>query len=30
MAASKSDPTGVVQLLHSSGELKDWVRHNMN
>ena len=30
MAASKSDHTGAVQLVHSSGEPKDWVRHNMN
>ena len=30
MAASKSDHTGVVQLLSSSGEPKDWVRHNIN
>ena len=30
MAASKSDHTGVVKLVHSSGEPKDWVRHNMN
>ena len=30
MAASESDHTDVVQLLHSSGEPKDEVRHNMN
>ena len=30
MAASKSDRTGVVQLLSSSGEPKDGVRHNIN
>ena len=30
MAASKSDRTGVVQLLSSSGEPKDKVRHNIN
>ena len=30
MAASKSDRTGVVQLLSSNGEPKDGVRHNIN
>ena len=30
MAASESDRTGVVQLLSSSGEPKDGVRHNIN
>ena len=30
VAAHKSDHTGVLQLVSSSGEPKDGVRHNIN